>query len=256
MRVLNIGCGPVGIPMMPHYDGWDVVRLDVEAENAPDLLMDAMDLDTLEAGQFDAAYASHLLEHVYPMDLARFLGGVRHVLTADGFAEFRVPDALRACRAAAKAGRLNAFCYQSAAGAIVAWDMLYGYLPYQERYGEPMAHHNAFSAVSLVATLRAHGFPLVYVSEGWWELRALACKTRLDAAMMERLRITDGATGERSLVHSDAGAADVDAIRQRRPVDELSLPTAPGDRGNGDTPAEAAADRRRAKLPRATVLGR
>ena len=71
MRLLNIGSGPASLTIPAYYGDWDVVRLDIELRNEPDLLMDAMDLDTLEAGQFDAAYASHLLEHIYPARMKR-----------------------------------------------------------------------------------------------------------------------------------------------------------------------------------------
>ena len=250
MRLLNIGAGPRGIPIPPHYHDWDVVRLDIEPTNEPDLVMDAMNLDTLEAGQFDAAYASHLLEHFYVFDLARFLAGVRHVLTADGFAEFRVPNALRACQLAIEAGSLDAFCYQSPAGPITAWDMLYGWLPYQERYGEPMVHRNAFDTTRLTDTLNGHGFPLVYVAGTAWELCAFGCKTDLPDEMKERMTID-----KRGPVHTDLRGADVGAAGQLRPVAELPLQHAPGDSGDSLSPAKAAARRRSTQLPRATGLG-
>lgn len=192
MKLLNIGCGPVGIPVPSTYRDWEIVRLDVEAEFTPDLLMDAMGLDTLDAGQFDAAYASHLLEHIYPAEVGRFLGSVRHVLTDDGFFELRVPDALAACERAAEAGMLDAHCYDSPAGPVTSWDILYGYLAYQQRYGEPQAHHCGYSSASLVDTLHAGGFSLVYVAQRNFELRAVACKTHLDAEMMDRIGIVDG----------------------------------------------------------------
>jgi hypothetical protein len=243
----------VGVPIPPWYEGWDVVRLDIEAQNAPDLLMDAMDLDTLDGGQFDATYASHLLEHVYPFDLERFLGGVRHVLVADGFAEFRVPNVLQACEVAAKAGSLDAFCYRASAGVVTAWDMLYGWLPYQQRYGRPMAHHNGFSPKSLSDTLNHHGFPMVYVQAAQFEIGAAACLTDLPDEMKRRMRI-DRATGKHRPVHSDDGAADVGAVRLFRAVAELQ--PAPGDPGHGH-PATAPATRRRgAYLPNGAGLGR
>ena len=251
MRLLNIGAGPRGIPILPHYHDWDVVRLDIEPTNEPDLLMDAMDLDTLPAGQFDAAYASHLLEHIYVFDLARFLAGVRHVLTADGFAEFRVPNALQACRLAVEANSLSAFCYKVTTAHVTAWDMLYGYLPYQERYGEPMVHRNAFDPARLVSTLEGHGFPLVYVADAVWELCAFGCKTDLPDEMKRRLMID-----ERGAVHTDLRGADVGTVRQLRPVAELSLHHAPGDSGDSLSSAKAAARRRSTQLPRATGIGK
>ena len=246
MRLLNIGAGPKGSPIPPYYHDWEVVRLDVEPTNEPDLLMDAMDLDTLEAGQFNAVYGSHLLEHVYTFDLARFLTGVQHVLKPNGFAEFRVPNALAACKAAAEAGSLDAFCYQSPAGAITAWDMLYSYLPFQMRYGEPMVHKNGFSPATLQATLEEHGFPLVYSAGQHWDITAIGCLTDLPDEMKRRMNIDQHRT-----VHPDNGTADVGAVRQLRPVAELPLQPngpAPGDNGNGSPPAAPAAGGRGADV--------
>jgi hypothetical protein len=255
MRVLNIGAGPKGAQLPPLYDGWEVVRLDVEPRYEPDLLMDALDLDTLEAGQFDATYASHLLEHIYPTDLKRFMAGVRHVLTDDGFAEFIVPDALGACRIAVQAGSLDAFCYESPAGTILAWDMLYGYMPYQEYYGKPMCHHNGFDRDRLTATLREYGFPITYSRAANLAIDAIGCKTDLSIELKRRMGIVR-ATGERGPVHPDAGAADVGTVRQLRSVAELPLSAAPRDRGNGDPPAEVAADSAGADLPGARSAAR
>lgn len=253
MRLLNIGAGPRGIPVPPWWAGWEIVRLDIEPQNDPDLLMDAMALGTLEPGQFDAAYASHLLEHLYPMQLGEFLAGVRHVLTDDGFFEARVPNLLRACEQIARAGRVDAACYQSAAGLVTAWDMLYGYLPFQERYGTPMAHHNGFSPESLSTALRSYGFARTYVQAGEWEIGAFGCKTDLPDEMKRRIGI-DRATGD-SPVHPDDGGADVEPVRLVRAVAELPLRQPPGREGGRDTPAAPAPRGRGTQLPRAAGLG-
>jgi hypothetical protein len=244
MRYLNIGSGPAIIPVLPWFEGWDAVRLDLEPSNEPDLLMDAMDLDTLDAAQFDAAYASHILEHIYPFDLARFLNGVRHVLTDDGILVARVPDILLACRIVARQGDLNAFIYDSPAGPVTAWDMLYGYRPYQMQFGRPMAHHDGYSASSLSDTLRAGEFETVYTQAVGGEIIAIACKTDLTAEMKKELGID-----KRSVVHSDAGRADVGDVRLVREVAELPLSGTPGYRGNGDTPAARPAGGRGADVP-------
>ncbi len=46
----------------------------------------------LAAGQYDAVYCSHNLEHYYKHDGPKVLTGFLHVLKPDGFAEIRVPD--------------------------------------------------------------------------------------------------------------------------------------------------------------------
>jgi len=253
-RLLNIGSGPASLTIPAYYEDWDAVRLDIEPRNEPDLLMDAMDLDTLEASQFDAAYASHLLEHIYPQGLERFMRGVHHVLVADGFVDFRVPDALAACRRATEDGTLDAPCYTVAVGTVTAWDMLYGYLHYQQVMGPAMAHHNGFSQQTLTGTLQAFGFGRVYIARNEWEMGAIGCKTDLDDDMKERIGL-DRATGEHRLVHSDDGAANVEPVRQLRPVAELPLRDPSRRSGNGHSPAALAAGGRGTHLPRAAGLG-
>lgn len=251
MRLLNIGSGPPGAPVPPWFEGWDIVRLDLEPSNRPDLWMNALDLETLDAAQFDAAYASHMLEHIHLFDLKRFLAGVRHILINDGVFVVRVPDVLLACRVAARAGRLDVFCYDSPAGPVTAWDMLYGHRGFQMQFGAPMAHHGGYGATSLSDTLRTNGFETVYTQAVFFEILAIACKTDLSAEIKEMIGI-----GKSSAMHSDAGSADVGDVRLVREVAELPLSGSSGYRGNGDTSAPRTADRRGANLPGAAGLER
>ena len=81
MRLLNIGAGPIAAPR--EYKGWDIITLDIDESTYPDLCMDARDLTTLKAGQYDAVYASHVLEHFSECDVERVLWGFYHVLAPD-----------------------------------------------------------------------------------------------------------------------------------------------------------------------------
>jgi predicted SAM-dependent methyltransferase len=54
--------------------------------------LDARELLTLEAEQFDGIANSHNLEHYYRHDTPKVLKGFRHVLKKTGFAEIIVPD--------------------------------------------------------------------------------------------------------------------------------------------------------------------
>jgi hypothetical protein len=249
MRLLNIGAGPKGLRVPPQYEGWDVVRLDIEPRHEPDLLMDAMDLITLEPGQYDAAYASHLLEHLYPMQVEQFMIGVRHVLAPDGFVEFHVPNALRACKAAVEAGRLDAFCYTSSAGDVTAWDALYGHRRFLMQYGGAMAHHNAFSTQSLTDLLFHYGFVRVYLKDALWQTGAIGCLSDIPAETKRRMGIGK-ATGQYRPVHSDDGGADVATVRQLRQVAEPSFQPPDAAGGDGHQAAEGAAGRRGADLSR------
>lgn len=247
MRLLNIGCGPASLALPPYYDDWEVVRLDIDPVHQPNILMDALDVGELAGEDYDAAYASHLIEHIYVWELERFLVGCYQALAPDGYLQLRVPDALAACRAAAKAGTLDAVCYHSAVGDVTAWDMLYGHAAYQHQFHEPMAHHNGFEQDTLTATLQLYGLRQVYIARNEWEMMAIGCKTDLSPQMKERIGL-GRATGNRP-VHPDGGTTDVATVRQLRPMAELPL-CQPSRRARGRYPTTTpAAGGRGAKLP-------
>ena len=62
-RVLNVGGGSKDIPLPPHYAGWEHVLMDIDPKGQPDLVCDARELPALPAGQYDAIFCSHNLEH-------------------------------------------------------------------------------------------------------------------------------------------------------------------------------------------------
>lgn len=83
-RLLNLGCGG---RRHPDWTNADLVPA------GPDVL--AVDLRgrlPFDGGQFDAVYASHVLEHLTPLEARRFLGEVRRVLCSGGVARIVVPD--------------------------------------------------------------------------------------------------------------------------------------------------------------------
>ena len=91
-RVLNVGGNSKAISLPPQYADYEHVLLDIDPQGTPDIVCDARELTTLPAGQFEAVYCSHNLEHYYRHDVSKVLAGFMHVLAADGFAHIRVPD--------------------------------------------------------------------------------------------------------------------------------------------------------------------
>lgn len=57
-KLLDIGAGIYS----PYHDGYDVVRLDIDPEAQPDIIADARSLPIPDQ-EFDAVFASHVLEH-------------------------------------------------------------------------------------------------------------------------------------------------------------------------------------------------
>lgn len=175
--VLNVGGFSKAIPIPGHYSGWDHLLLDIEPEGNPDIVCDARELDLLPAGQFDAIYCSHNLEHYYRHDISKVLAGFLHVLKPDGFAEIRVPDLPSVFRKMIEAGLdLEDEAYVSPSGPISFRDIIYGSAQRIEKQNNDfMAHKTGFSQKSLGEILLAAGF-----SELWlmpapaYEIRMIA----------------------------------------------------------------------------------
>jgi hypothetical protein len=177
-RVLNVGGASKAIPIPAHYQGWDHVLLDVDANQRPDVVCDARELKSLPGELYDAVYCSHNLEHYWRHDLPRVLGGFVHVLRTHGFAEVAVPD-LKAVFADVLGRGLdvNDTLYDSDSGPITVNDVIYGHGKQIAASGHDFyAHKNGFTQPTLAAALRDAGFPWVFSRPGPYEVRALAFK--------------------------------------------------------------------------------
>ena len=178
-RVLNVGSGIEGIALPALFDGWQVLRLDIDPITKADIIADARELDKLELGLSDAVYCSHNLEHFYAHYVRRVLRGFLHVLNDEGFALLRVPDVGGLIRHLARNNLgLDAVIYESAAGPITALDMIYGYhKPIAASGNDFYAHKTGFTAESLGAALVGAGFDSAAITEGGWEIQGFAFKT-------------------------------------------------------------------------------
>ena len=179
-RVLNVGGGSKSTPIPGHYSEWESVLLDIDPLGQPDIVLDARKLRSLDAGQFDAVYCSHNLEHYYRHDAATVLEGFRHVLKDDGFAEIRVPDLDAVMRRVVASGMdIGDVLYESPAGPITVIDVIYGLGVEVARSGNDFyAHKSGFSPKLLDEALRAAGFTEVFVfmAAEIFEVRAFAFK--------------------------------------------------------------------------------
>jgi len=175
-RLLNIGAGPV--PPPTEYKGWDIITLDIDESVQPDLCMDARNLTVLEPGQYDAVYASHVLEHFAEHEIERVLWGFYHVLTPDGFAHIRVPDALTVMLSVAHSSLdLDDVLYAAPVGPIRVCDVLWGWQRQIKRSGEPYYSHKfGFSRDSLGRALKLAHFEKIEIARGSYELIAYAHK--------------------------------------------------------------------------------
>jgi ubiquinone/menaquinone biosynthesis C-methylase UbiE len=180
-KVLNVGGNSKQIALPPQYVEFEHLLLDIDPKGEPDIVCDARLLTTLEAGQFDAIYNSHNLEHYYRHDVPKVLAGFQHVLKDDGFAHIIVPDMHEVMRQTLDRGLdIDDVLYHSPAGPIMVLDVFYGYTTQIERSGvEFYAHKTGFTQKSLVAALTRAGFAKIYsgLSPSTLEIHAWAFKS-------------------------------------------------------------------------------
>ena len=189
MKILNIGGGPRTIRLPPFYKGHEVEWLDIDDTWEPDITMDVRELGSLDAGVYDGVYGSHILEHLAPHDLKVVLAGILHILKADGFADIRIPDLKQAIEAMVNNDYdPYTFLYQSGPGPISTRDVLYGFAPFVEQFGECQCHRNGFTENTLADALLAAGFQKVYSQAYAYEVRAIASRGAIEPDLLAELQ--------------------------------------------------------------------
>ena len=176
--LLNIGAGPV--PPPEQYHGWEIVTLDIDESVQPDIVLDARELTTLEPGQYDAVYASHVLEHFAECDVERVLWGFYHILKPRGWAHIRVPDVKEVLEAVVENKLdLDDTLYTAQVGAIRVCDVLWGWQAQIKRSEQPhYSHRYGFSGSVLGRAIKRAHFEYVELGYGGFEITAMAYKRR------------------------------------------------------------------------------
>ena len=202
-KVLNVGGGPVSVP--PEYQGWDVVLLDIDPDVQPDICLDAREMATLEPAQFDAVYASHVLEHFAECDVGKVLWGFYHVLTWDGYADIRVPDVQAVVAAVVERGLdLDAVLYQAPVGPIRVCDVLWGWQKQIAESGQLFySHRFGFSRDMLGRALKVAHFEHILIGGRGYEIRARAYKHCL-----EELGYDEKGSGAAAISRAQNGSFD------------------------------------------------
>jgi len=193
-KVLNVGGNSKTISLPSQYADFEHILLDIDPKGSPDIVCDARNLEELEAGQFDAVYCSHNLEHYYRHEVKRVLAGFLHVLKDGGFAQIRVPDIHEVMRVAIQRDLdIDDVLYQSPAGPIMVLDVLYGFSIEIEQSGQDFfAHKTGFTQKSLLKALQKAGFLKIYSMTGNFEIDALACKGEPDRITRELFNLPQG----------------------------------------------------------------
>ena len=193
LRVLHVGCGPKKPGKLPppfNAPPWQEVRLDIDADVAPDLLASMTDMGMIPSASFDAILSSHNIEHLYPHEVPLALAEFMRVLTPQGFALITLPDLRRVAQWILDE-RLFDLAYVSPAGPVAPIDILYGFRPALASGNHYMAHRCGFTAGSLEHTLRQAGFASVSVrTDANWSLWAVASMQAVDQQATEFLADT------------------------------------------------------------------
>ena len=179
---LHVGCGPNRKESTtPEFAGagWQELRLDIDPDCQPDFVGSMTDMSAVADASVDAIYSAHSIEHLYAHEIPTALAEFVRVLKPEGYVVITCPD-LQSVAALVAAGKLTDTIYDSPAGPVTPFDMLYGHRLQLAAGKTYMAHRSGFTMKALQDTLGAHGFPLVAArqrGEPDFDLWAVASKS-------------------------------------------------------------------------------
>jgi hypothetical protein len=192
--LLHVGCGPANISNIPvrgfQEPEWRELRLDLDASVHPDIEGSMTHMPAVPAGLVDAIYSSHSIEHLVWHEVPRALDEFQRVLKDTGFVVITCPD-VQSLAAMVAEDRLLETLYESFAGPVTTFDILYGYRPVLEK-NPWMAHRSGFTFSTLVDVLRAAKFPSIagFRRPDAFDLWVVASKSKRTEEEMRNLAST------------------------------------------------------------------
>ena len=162
---LHIGCGLLtkeDTTLGFQKSNWNEVRYDIDENVKPDVVGSMVDMKGIESSSFDAIFSSHNIEHLYAHEVILAMSEFYRVLKSDGFIILTCPDLQSVCSLIAQ-DKLTEPAYNSPAGPIAPFDILYGHRKSISNGNLYMAHHSGFTKKVLAATLATVGFQTVAV---------------------------------------------------------------------------------------------
>ncbi|HEV2334696.1 MAG TPA: class I SAM-dependent methyltransferase [Stellaceae bacterium] len=175
--LVNLGSGAKGASWLPAmFAEWRQLRIDSNANVAPDILADVTDLSAIESGSADVVWSAHCLQHLYLFQVGQMITEAYRILADDGFLCVIVPD-LQAIGEYIVNDQLGEVVYESPAGPVTAYDIIFGFGPHLERGHFGMAHKSGFTPNVLLEQLREAPFAQIMMQRRPnHELAAVACK--------------------------------------------------------------------------------
>ena len=146
--VLVVGCGPDREPEWAE-NGFVPIFQDIEPRNNPDILCNMCELPE-HVGPYDAIFASHCIEHLYPHEVYKALCGFRRVLKPGGLFVMLVPD-LEDVKPNTE------LLYRTDEGPICGLQLYYGNFRQIPEFPH-MAHHCGFTKETIIQALKGAGF--------------------------------------------------------------------------------------------------
>jgi len=190
--LLHVGCGGETIQNVLlkgfQEQAWQEVRLDADPAVQPDIIGTMVDMSAVANDFADVLFSSHGIEHLYWHDVPQAFAEFRRTLKDSGFAIITCPDVQAAAEMIAQ-DRMFDVAYQSGAGPITPFDILYSYRPYVKANPQWMSHHCGFTLSTLIAALKEAGFASVYGVRriGAFDLWVLASKATRSPEDMQAL---------------------------------------------------------------------
>lgn len=192
-KLLHVGCGyATKNSTGPGFqsDEWREIRMDIDPACQPDILGTLLDMTEVPDRSVDAVFSSHTLEHLYAHEIPLALAEIRRILRNGGIALTVVPDLQAAAKMIAE-DRLYETAYQSPAGPIAPFDIVYSLRSFVGRDRPYMAHHSGFTLSTLMQAFKYAGYCSVIGArrESCFDLWVLAMESPQSEETLRRLAV-------------------------------------------------------------------
>lgn len=159
-RFLHVGCGNARKSQTVagfQTDAWHEIRLDANPDVEPDVTASMTSMPMIPDGAVHAVFSSHNIEHLLWPQIHEALNEFRRVTDDTGFLVITCPDLQSIARLVLEDKLLDK-AYDSSAGTVTPFDMLYGMRSMLAGPDYFMAHRSGFTLKTLLAFVQQAGY--------------------------------------------------------------------------------------------------